>query len=58
MTKVDTLIETKVPTQAYKEVKFKGLYVKINHLEIFNKIILKRNKAQVEEMKELKQITR
>lgn len=52
MTKVDTLIETKVPTQAYKAVEVKGFHAKISHLESFN--ILKRNKARAEEIKELK----
>ena len=54
MSKVDTWIDKKVPTQADKEAEIKDLQVKVSHVENFNKILLKRNKTQSIEITELK----
>jgi len=54
MSKVDTWIDKKVPTQADKEAEIKDLQAKVSHVENFNKILLKRNKTQLMEITELK----
>ena len=54
MAKVESLIEGQKPTQATDEVKVKELESKIEDLEGFNKILLKRNNALADEISDLK----
>ena len=54
MAKVDSLVEGQKPTQATDEVKVKKLESKIEDLEGFNKILLKRNNALYDEISDLK----